>query len=169
MWKDRDGREWHTTITVNTVRRVRELTDVLLTDAADNDLIERLYGDVLLLCDVLYAVCKPEAEQRGIDADTFGELLANETIDQATESFMGDLIAFFPSGRRQRAERILTAAKGVETERVKLVEEKMTSERLDQVIKQAAEKAGREMDRRLAEHGDFSGRSPALSESTPDH
>lgn len=167
MWKDKEGREWHTTITVNTVRRVRELTDVLLTDAADSDLIERLYGDVLMLCDVLYAVCKPEADKRGIDAEAFGELLANETIDEACESFMGDLIRFFPSGRRQRAERILAAAKGVETERVRLVEEKMTPERLDQVIKDAAHKASQEMDRRLAAHGGSSGRSLDVSESTP--
>lgn len=169
MWKDKEGREWSTTITVNTVRRVRELTGVLLTDAADSDLIEKLYTDVLLLCDVLYAICKPRADQRDINAEQFGELLANETIDQACESFMEDLVGFFPSGRRQRAERILAAARGVETERIRLVEEKMTPERLDQVIKTAAAKAGQDMERRLAGHGDFSGSLPEPSESNPDH
>lgn len=159
QWTDNAGRDWCTAINVNTVRRVKDLTGVLLTDAADTDLIERLYNDCMLLADVLYAVCQPQAEQRQIDSAAFGELLCGETIDKACESMMRDLVDFFPSGRRPAVETIWKAARKVETERIKLLDQKLTDEKFETLLKNQMQQASDEIDRRLAALGDSSGRS----------
>lgn len=169
MWKDVSGRDWCTAINVNTVRRVKELAGVLLTDAADTDLIERLHNDCMLLADVLYGVCEPQARERGIDSAAFGELLAGETIDRACESMMKDLVDFFPSGRRRAVQTILTAATRVETERIKLLDAKMTDQKFEELLASQIRQASDEIDRRLAALGEGSGKSQDPSGSTPGH
>lgn len=160
QWTDKAGRDWCTAINVNTIRRVRDLTGVLLTDAADSDLIERLYNDCMLLADVLYAICEPQAKQREIDSAGFGELLCGETIDKACESMMRDLVDFFPSGRRPAVEQIWRAARRVETERVKLLDQKLTDEKFEELLTSQMKQASEEIDRRLAALGECSGKSP---------
>ncbi|MHB8953568.1 MAG: hypothetical protein ACYC4U_11410 [Pirellulaceae bacterium] len=160
MWKDPNGREWSTAVTVSTVKRVKELADTLLTDAADTDLVDRLYGDVMLLANVLYAVCEPQARQREVTAEQFGELLAGDTIDRACESLMRDIIDFFPSGRREIVTRIHAAARRLETERVNLIRGKMTDEQLEQIIRRTVSQASEKIDTHLAALGGDSGKSP---------
>jgi len=166
-WKDADGREWSTAVNIGTVRRVKELTGTLLTDAADTDLIERLNIDVMLLADVLYAVCQPICVERSISSAQFGELLAGTVIDRACASLMQDIVDFFPSGRREIVMRISQAATRLEVERTKLLESKLTTEQFNKLILEAAEKAGLEIDRRLAKLGVGSGKSPEPLASTP--
>ena len=156
-WKDQNGREWSTAVTVTTVKRVKDLAGVLLTDAADTDLIERLYLDVMLLADTLYAVCEPQAREWSVTADQFGELLAGDTIDRACQSLMRDVVDFFQSGRRGQVTKIWAAAQKVEAERMKLLDAKLTTEQIDSLIQQAAIRAEAEIDRKLAEAGGSSG------------
>lgn len=156
-WKDKNGREWSTAVTVTTVKRVQDLAGVLLTDAVDTDLVERMFGDPMLLSRVLYSVCLPQADKIGVTVDDFGELLAGDTIDIACDSLMRDIINFFPSRRRISVERIWTAAQKVETERIKLLDAKLTTEQIDSLIQQAATRAEAEIDRKLAEVGNSSG------------
>ena len=159
MWKDSNGREWSTAINVATVKRVKRITDVLLTDVIDSDLVDRLYGDVILLCNVLYAVSEPIARDRKITDEAFGELLAGDCLDEACESLMQDIIDFFPKGRRPIVERIWTATRKIEAERINLLEEKVSEKQLDRIIKMERDKASKQIDERLAELGDSSGKS----------
>lgn len=158
MWTDKEGRDWSTAISVATIKRVKELAGVLLTDAADTDLVERLYSDVMLLCDVLYAVSMPQAEQRDITSSQFGELLVGDTIDRACESLMVDLIDFFPSGRRPIVTRIVAAARRLTEEKVKLVDQKMSDQQVESMIRRMVARADQEIDKYLAELGDDSGK-----------
>jgi len=164
QWTDNSGRDWCTAINVNTVRRVKDLTGVLLTDAADSDLIERLYNDCMLLADVLYAISEPQAKERGVDSAAFGEMLAGDTIDRACESMMRDLVDFFQSGRRPAVEKIWMAARRVETERIKLLDRKLTDEAFEDLLTSQMQQASDEIDRRLAALGERSGKSPEPSE-----
>ncbi len=50
----------------DTLRRVKTLTGVQLLEAIDGDLVTRLSTDPLLLGDVLFAICKPQADQQQI-------------------------------------------------------------------------------------------------------
>jgi len=166
MFSDAAGRDWSTAITVTTVKRVREMADVLLTDAAETNLIERLTGDVMLLADTLNAVCRPQAEQRQITSEQFGELLAGDVIDRACESLMDDLIRFFPSGRRAIVRRLVTTSREVEAKQMELLKAKLTDEQVAAMIQRQMTTAAEQIDKSLAEFGGTSGSLPASSEST---
>ena len=105
-FKDSEGREWIVGVTVDTVKRVRGTLDVDLLEAASGDVFMRLASDPILLCDVLYVVCKPQADERQISDEDFGRSLNGDVIEKATDAFLEELIDFFPQGRRKVMRRL---------------------------------------------------------------
>jgi len=159
MWKDATGREWSTRITVNTISHVKETSGVLLTDLVDGNLFEQLSSDIILLCSVICRICEPQWTQREMTASDFGELLVGDAIDEAYRSFVEDLIAFFPKGRREVAAKIAKATRTFEAEKYKLIETRMDNGMVEKLLKQAVEKANAEIDLIMAA-GEPSGKSP---------
>jgi hypothetical protein len=103
VFKDRTGRDWHVDINVSALRRIRTSgLNVDLLDVTDSskDLVQRLLDDPVLLVGVLYEVCRPEIEQRGVTAEEFGEALSDGgVIDAATTVLLESLANFIPSHR----------------------------------------------------------------------
>ena len=87
-FNDNAGRTWTLTINVDAVRRVRSIVNVDLLEAVEGKLIEKLVGDPDLLCDVIYVICKPEADQRSVTDVDFGRSMAGDAIDHATNSLL---------------------------------------------------------------------------------
>lgn len=115
---DASGRHWVLDVTVATVRRVKRLLDVQLLDAVDPEaeLCSRLGVDACLLADVLYVVCLPQADERGVSDEEFGRALAGDAIEEASEGLLRAVCDFFPN-RVQRAvrHRMLDRAKSLQT------------------------------------------------------
>jgi len=103
---DNEGREWHLEVTINDVRRLRRDVGVDLVEVVTGDLAERLRNDVVLLCDVIYALCADQAEKAGVSDEGFGRALAGDVIDDATRALLEELADFFP-GRRGKALRAM--------------------------------------------------------------
>ena len=103
---DSAGRDWQVSVTVDAVKRVRGTLDVDLLEAASGDVFMRLASDPILLCDVLYVVCKPQADERQISDEEFGRSPNGDVIERATDAFLEELIDFFPKGRRQVMRRL---------------------------------------------------------------
>lgn len=99
-FQDQAGRTWSIRLNVDVLKRVRALCEVDLMDAAQGTLLERLIGDPILLCDVVYAVCKEEADTKGVSDIQFGQSMAGDAIEDATKALLGELVDFFPSARR---------------------------------------------------------------------
>ena len=112
---DRRGRVWIVDIDNTTLRRVKTLTDVRLLDAIDGDLITRLSSDPLLLGDVLFAICKPQADQQDVDDEAFAEGLAGDAIDEACKAVVDALVAYFPESRRRLLRKAAEKQKMIET------------------------------------------------------
>jgi hypothetical protein len=96
---DSQGRTWVLTVNVDAIRRVRQLTDVDLLEVVGGKLLEQLAEDPVLLCDVLFALCKPEADAKQVSDEDFGRAMAGDTIEQATTALLEALADFFP-GRK---------------------------------------------------------------------
>ena len=121
-FKDNADRTWTLTLNVWTVKKVRDLLGVDLLDLSDSDsapstgdakptgLIYRLIADPVLLVDVVYAVCKPEADARSIGDEDFGRSMAGDAIESATEALLAEIVDFFPSAR-DRARLTMVLAK----------------------------------------------------------
>jgi hypothetical protein len=116
QFKDNSGRAWTVEINVATLKRVRGLTGVDLMQVIGGTLIEKLIRDPVLLCDVVYAVCKPEADAATprVSDEEFGKAMAGDAIDAATSALLDELISFCPSPRdRANLGRVLQATNRV--------------------------------------------------------
>lgn len=162
-FKDNQGRDWDVQINVDTIKRVRGLLDVDLLDAVGGDILERLVGDPVMLCDVLYAVCKPEAEEHGVSDEEFGRGMAGQAIDSATEALLEELTDFFPSRTRRLLKQALKKMNELQDVLLKEAQNKLESGDLDKTLLEELRGFGQLPERPAG----LSGTSPASSESTP--
>jgi hypothetical protein len=100
-FKDSADRVWSVVINVNAVRRCRSLVDVDLPDLASDGCrpLGALLGDVVKLVDVLYVLCKAEADSRGLTDEDFGAGLGGDSLQNAADAFVAELADFFPDPR----------------------------------------------------------------------
>jgi len=156
-FKDNVDRSWDVSINVAAVKRVRDLVGVDLLEIVEGTLIEKLIRDPILLCDIVYAVCKPQADEREppVSDEEFGRAMAGDAIEHATTALLEDLVSFCPSPRdRKNLGRVLEATSRVMDKARDLIEQKLDSGELERIAEQA-----------LVIVGDSSGSAPASSES----
>ena len=131
---DRKSNVWVVDIDATTLRRVKTITGVNLLEFVEGDLVERLSHDFLLLGDVLYAVCKPQADQQGISDEDFGAGLAGDVIEDATQALLEGLVAFFPEPRRRLLQTAAAKYQRVQTKAIELVQMKLDSPDMEEQV-----------------------------------
>jgi hypothetical protein len=94
---DATGKTWTVTINTNAIKRAKDTAGVYIVDVVNGDLYERLLLDPVLVCDVAYGVCKPEADARKFTREDFNAVLVGDAIGVAREAILGDLVDFFPN------------------------------------------------------------------------
>jgi hypothetical protein len=159
-FNDNTGRSWTIEVNVATVKRVRTLTGVNLLEVVEGTLIERFIRDPVLLCDVVYAVCKPQADERQppVSDEEFGRAMAGDAIEHATTALLEELVSFSPSPRdRKNLGRVLEATKRVMDKARDLIETRLESGELEQ----AAERALAELAQQDETQNASSGSAPA--------
>ena len=142
---DNLDRSWDVAIDVTAIKRVRDLVGVDLLEIVDGSLIEKLIRDPVLLCDVVYAVCKLQADERDppVTDEEFGRAMAGDVIEHATTALLEDLVSFCPSPRdRTNLGRVLEATNRVMDRARDLVEQKLDSGELEQMAERALVSAG---------------------------
>lgn len=138
QFTDCEGRSWTVEINVAALKRVRDLAGVDLLGILDGTLIERLIRDPVLLCDALYAACKPEADERGITDEQFGRAMAGDAIEAATSALLEETVSFCPSPRDRAAlGRVLAATRTAMDRARDFVEERLDSGALETAIDEA--------------------------------
>ncbi len=100
---DSAGRAWTLVVNVSAIKRVRDVLGVDLLDVANGELLSRLADDPCVLVDVLFALCKPEADAKGVSDEDFGRGMVGAVLDEASAALMRELLDFFPSAQRARA------------------------------------------------------------------
>ena len=154
---DAAGRTWTVAIHVDALKRVRALAQVDLLEAVEGKLLERLTTDPVLLCDVLYALCKPEAQANSVTDEDFGRAMAGDAIEHATKALLEELVGFSPSPRdRANLQRLLTTIDQAVEKVQTVVEARIANLPVDEVVAQA-----------LATSGSSSGAAPGSPASSP--
>lgn len=109
-FKDNAGRSWTVSIDVDAVRRVRGGLNINLTSTDFSKVLEQLLSDPVLLCDVLFVICKPEADRNGVSDVDFGRAMAGDAIETATRALLDELANFTPNPRdRARVKKVIQA------------------------------------------------------------
>jgi hypothetical protein len=133
-FKDNAGRSWTLIVNVAAIKRVRSLLNVNLMEAVEGDLLEQLSTDPILLCDVVYVLCKPEADQQNVTDEQFGQAMAGDAIEHATTALLEELVDFFPLARRRVLQKALGKLKEVEEKAAKYAEAALNDPKFDSQI-----------------------------------
>jgi len=135
-FQDSAGRTWTVAVNVDAVKRVRDLLKEDLLDIEQT--LPRLLVDPILLCDVVYCVCKPQADAEKISDVDFARAMAGGTIAQAKAALLEELVDFFPEPSQRETLRLAIAKYNQLSQRVKeLVTARMNSPALAQEIEAA--------------------------------
>lgn len=166
-FKDTAGREWEIAINVTTVKRVKALLEVDLLESFGTELARQLSTDPILLADLLFCLVKPQADALNITDEQFGEGLAGDAIQDATDAFLEELINFSPSPRRGPLKKFRKKMEQLEKVTIRESEKLVTSDKLDRMVLESLKKAETELDDALAKLGNTSTDLPGSSASTP--
>jgi len=134
---DNTARAWTVSLNVGTLKRVRDLCKVDLMQAVEGKLVEKLIADPVLLCDVLFAVCKEEADKRQVPDEEFGRCLGGDTLDAATTALLEELVDFFPQRRREVLKKALDKMNKLQEKSVKAAMVFLDSPELDRRVENA--------------------------------
>ena len=140
VFTDNAGKTWSVCMTIDSVKRVRDLLGVNLVEpeAGEPPLLTRLGTDEILLCDVVFCLIKPQADTLGVTDEDFGRALGGDAILAAQTALYEELIDFFlKRGRPDRANAVAAQKKMIEMaiERVKIKLEAMNPEaELDKIL-----------------------------------
>ena len=161
---DNAGHTWTVQVNVDAIKRVRDLAQVNLLEVVEGKLLERLISDPILLCDVIYCLCKPEADSRNISDVDFGKAMGGDAIDGATTALLEELVDFFPQAKRRVLAKALAKLRKLETVALAAVETRLDSPELEKQMAQRLAQLTQEA-QPLPESS--SGSAPESSASTP--
>ena len=99
---DKTGQEWSVAITAAELRRVKQLLGIKLDQAVHDDTPANIEGDAALAVDVVYLLCKPQADERKIGDEDFGRLLDEDAFVKAKDALWEALAEFYPTGAPER-------------------------------------------------------------------
>ena len=119
-FRDCHGRQWSIRVDVGAVKRVRSALGVDLMQVAERKtadggrepgVLERLASDPVLLVDVIYVLCRDQAQSAGVTDEQFGAAMAGDALEGAVTAMLGAIVDFFPNPRERAAlKRLLEAA-----------------------------------------------------------
>lgn len=155
-FNDNANRTWTVAVNIEGIKRVRSLLGVDLMEAVEGKLIERLIGDPVLLCDVIYCLCRDAAEARGITDVDFGRAMAGDAIELATAALLEELVDFFPHGKRQLLRKALAKLDTLQRTLLATIEQRLDDPEFE-----------RQLQAQLQRLGDSSGAAPGSSASPP--
>ena len=116
---DRADRTWNLVLNVSMAKQIKDRLeyDVLNLEQFN---ISKLFNDPYLLVNILWVICEKQTEKMkwvkkwiengeeiklekvAVDQDEFGEGLAGETIDKATEALLNEISDFLPNHRLRK-------------------------------------------------------------------
>jgi hypothetical protein len=115
---DTAGRTWTLAISVNSVKRCRAfLGGFDLYTLVDEEFrgLAKLLGDPVPLVDVLYVLCKDEADARSLSDEDFGRGMAGDCLVAAADAFVAELADFFPDPQvRAALRKMMPAIRGLQ-------------------------------------------------------
>jgi hypothetical protein len=127
-------------LNVGSIKRARDIAGVDLLDSGGGaGSIAKLISDPVALSETIYAVCKPQADERGISIDGFCESMFGDCIERATTSLLGALVDFTPNPKdrenlRAAIDRTNAAIETGRTEIRKFVESGAIERDIDEAL-----------------------------------
>jgi len=136
---DKNAVKWDAAITVGAAKRIKALTgfDVMAVAEKESQSLTLLHQDPLTLVDVLYAACKPQADDKGITDVQFGESFDGEAIEKAADALVEGIINFFPPRRRGPLRKAMDKMRQMEDLAMERIDTELDAIDLQEVLDKA--------------------------------
>jgi hypothetical protein len=143
-FKDSKNVSWDISITVGTIKRIKDITgiDVFEESAKQKNIFITVSEDPILLCNILYAICKPQADERKITDEQFGESMGGDAIEVATNCFIEELIDFFPSAKRPAFRKMMAKAESMQKTGIEYITKALDNPELEKEMLQNLKTSG---------------------------
>jgi len=144
---DNANRVWAVGIDVNALKRVRTICEVDLASAiADGGkILGQLSSDPVLLCDVIFAICKPQADALHVSDVEFGGGMSGDALEAATGALLDGLVDFFPKARRALFAKVIRTDRELEKTAIDLagarLDDPALKARVVKMVNQSLDKA----------------------------
>ena len=154
---DSKGRTWKIELSIGAAKAVKKSLEI---DMMEPKAFLTQVNDPMLMCDLLYLVCKEQVDERGMSDEQFGRGLGGDALWNAQNRFLEAYIDFFPNPEARENLRSLIAKMKTATMRLqKSIAGRM--EKIDRKIEQEIDQAIAELETTL---GEPSTNSPGSSE-----
>jgi len=166
-FKDSQDREWTIAIDAPTIMAIREDCDAnfLQHDSEEDNTYNRMLEDPVLLCRVIFLLCKVERESRGVSEETFYLGVIGDAIDRATDALLKAIVNFTPRRTRVLLEMFASQEKIRQTAIEKAATRINSPELAAEISEKLAAKADAEIEKVLTQLKSATS-SPVSSEST---
>ncbi len=125
-FRDTAGREWAITVDVNAIKRVLKApiehlgepvkVNLLELVDPDGDLLKKVVAYPPLVCDIAYALCKPQCDEKNVSDEEFGRAMGGDVLERVLDLLIEETVDFFPQGRRAVLKKVLSEEPGVRRE-----------------------------------------------------
>ena len=124
---DNAGHTWTLSLTFGSAKRVQALLDVNLLELEGGSppLLTRLGTDVMLLCDVIFALLKPQADEKDVTDEAWAEAMGGDAILAAQGALYAELTDFTRRRGRTDVTRAVQAQQAMIEMAIKASEEKI--------------------------------------------
>ena len=103
----------------------------------DASVLDLLATDPVLLVDVLFALCKDEADAKQVSDEQFGAAMAGDAVAKATEALLDEIVDFFPQPRRTILRRLVETARLVSAKAAERIDKALQDPALEKRIEEA--------------------------------
>jgi hypothetical protein len=118
IFKNADDVSFNVQITIKTIKDLRSVLNIDLLEGS-GQVISTLADDPVLLADVLYIICKDQAEKKNISDENFGIGLRGQAIEDAVNAFIDSFINFSPPQKAALLTRAMKKTAELKTEAMK--------------------------------------------------
>lgn len=138
QFRDAKGDVWSVVVNGGTVKRALDLLKVDVGDPLSGDppLLTRFDTDIVFKVDLLYVVCLPETEKRGVTDVEFAERLEGDALYAASEAFLEGLADFFQKLRRTHVVRAIERQREIVARGVEMADRTIASAEFGRRIEQ---------------------------------
>jgi hypothetical protein len=181
-FKDKNGIDWTIDLDTPKIRAVRAATcdvegcrhrpkrdkECEAVDLSDEDggAYELLSEDPGLLVDVIFMLCRDQAQARGMTDVQFGESLVGDAFDAAARALVEAGAAFFPSSKRRLLLALVGAQARMEKKAIDRAIQATNDPRLEAKLDEELERRAEELTNRMWTHAPSQKNSPDTAEST---
>ncbi len=176
-FRDAAGREWTIAVNVGAIKRVMkapieylgEPVKVNLLELVDPDgaLLKKVVAYPPLVCDIAYALCKPQCDEKNVTDEEFGRAMAGDVLEEVLDLLLEETVDFFPKARRAVLQKVLTKSRTFARRAQELTEARLAAGELDRAIDEVLQPELARLEASPTNGTGSAGSLPALSASTP--